>query len=197
METGFHLKHGRGEEGFTLVEILMAVAILIVLIALLIPNLTGGSDKRNAAIVMRTAEGIMSGLAKYKADIGAYPAALQSLWDKNAVDSSIADYWKGPYLDTPSKTNGSSPTQNVADQNIAGVTYEYKKVTSSGGGSGTCADSTAIGSNNSSGNDHTVKITAVPHETATVVRDKLGNKICLSDASGDTTDIYFIIEEAW
>lgn len=191
------LQCSMAEAGFTLVELLMVIAIIIVLLALILPTLQGSTDKRNAAAVMKSVENISSGLIRYKADLGVYPASLQPLWDKSVMLSNLTDYWKGPYMDTPSKTTGTSPAQDVADQFVAGVTYHYVKLTGSGGGTGNCANCTQVGANNPTGADHTVQVLAVPHDTAKAILDQMGNRICLSDANADTTDVYFIVEETW
>ncbi len=185
------------ESGFTLVELLMVISIIIVLLALILPTLQGSSDKRNAAAIMKTVENISSGLIRYKADLGSYPAALQLLWDKSVMPSTVTDYWKGPYMDTPSKTTGTAPAIDVADQFVAGVTYHYVKLTGSGGGTGNCANCTQVGANNPTGADHTVQVLSVPHDTAKAIKDQMGNRVCLSDGNADTTDIYFIVEETW
>jgi general secretion pathway protein G len=81
---------------FTLVEIMLVVAIIGVLAALVIPPISGRSEyARYIAAKTDINSGIKSALDHYDADMGTYPASLQDLLTspgKNAVR------WHGPYL---------------------------------------------------------------------------------------------------
>jgi general secretion pathway protein G len=81
---------------FTLVEIMLVVAILGILAALVIPRIAGKSEE---ARVTRTQAdikgGIKTALDEFEVDNGFYPANLQDLLQQ----PRNARNWHGPYLD--------------------------------------------------------------------------------------------------
>jgi general secretion pathway protein G len=82
---------------FTLVEIMLVVAIIGILAALIIPKIAGNSEHaREMAARSDINSGIKSALDHYNVDMGTYPASLQDLL---AAPSKNAVHWRGPYLD--------------------------------------------------------------------------------------------------
>jgi general secretion pathway protein G len=80
---------------FTLVEMLLVVAIIGILAALVIPKIIGRSEQ--ARITSANADvmgGIASALNIYEVDNGVFPGSLQDLIQK----PSDAKNWHGPYL---------------------------------------------------------------------------------------------------
>ena len=183
----------RDQRGFTLIELMVVLAIILVLIALLLPKLLGSSDKKNAASISRNVEKIISGLSLYRADVGKYSNTLAVLWDKNSVPSGDQPYWKGPYMDIPEKVDASG---NIQDANVSGVTYSFQVVTTTGG-SGSCANAGQIGINNTGGTDYTVKISNVPLEVAKILQQQYGQKICLDSTTNDPVNVYFPFDERY
>ena len=181
--------------GFTLIELLIVLGILMAMIAILLPKILTGNSKKDATAVMKQESDIASGLIQFKGDIGHYPPSLQHLWTQQASDEP---YWKGPYMDTPMLTNGTSPNENVQDQTVSGVTYSYLYVTSASGGSGSCATSTAITGNTGDTGASVVMATAVPHDIAVMIKSEEGNKVCdATPSSTTTTTLYFPFDEVW
>jgi general secretion pathway protein G len=93
---------------FTLVEIMLVVAILGILAALVIPRIAGKSEE---ARVTRTQAdirgGIKTALDEFEVDNGFYPSSLQDLlqqphnaknWHGPYLDSAPIDPWGNPYL---------------------------------------------------------------------------------------------------
>jgi general secretion pathway protein G len=100
MKTGIknnNIQKVKAASGFTLVEIMLVVAIIGVLAALVIPKISGDSQHaREVAVQADIRGGLKSALDHYNVDMGTYPASLQDLLTpprKNAVS------WRGPYLD--------------------------------------------------------------------------------------------------
>tara|TARA_R100000027_G_scaffold67028_3_gene64322 strand:- start:42641 stop:43096 length:456 start_codon:yes stop_codon:yes gene_type:complete len=85
--------------GFTLLEVLMAIALLALLVGVVLTNvegLFGGGQQKVAKIFIdQTAR---TGLATFRMDTGHYPAAGQGL-EALSQKPSGEDDWKGPYLD--------------------------------------------------------------------------------------------------
>jgi prepilin-type N-terminal cleavage/methylation domain-containing protein len=185
-------KTRKGQEGFTLIELLVSLAIIAVLVAIVLTVIGGSANKKNATAISREAQSIISGQGLYKSDLGSYPSALNTLWDRNAVPVSFQPYWKGPYY-MPSKTTNDG---NIADQRVAGVEYRYTRITTSGG-TGSCSNASQIGITNTGGIDHTLRVSNVPLEVARIISDNFGLKACVDSTTDDPVNVYFVIEELW
>jgi len=84
--------------GFTLVEMLLVVAIIGILAALVIPKIAGTSEhSREVAAYTDIHSGIKAALDHFEIDNGYYPKSLNDL----IVAPSDAKHWAGPYFDPP------------------------------------------------------------------------------------------------
>jgi general secretion pathway protein G len=89
--------------GFTLIELMVVMVILVLLAALVLPNVIGRTDeaRRTSTIVqMRT---IMTAIDQYRIDnAGLVPTTEQGLMAlvKEPSSSPKPKRWKGPYLDS-------------------------------------------------------------------------------------------------
>jgi general secretion pathway protein G len=82
--------------GFTLVEMLLVVAIIGTLAALVIPKIAGTSEhSKEVAAVADIKGGIKTALDRYEIDNNTYPRSLNDL----VQAPSDAKHWNGPYLD--------------------------------------------------------------------------------------------------
>lgn len=87
----------RGEQGFTLVELLVVMVILVLLASVVGPRVLGylGSSRAKTAKVQ--IEALSTSLELYKLDNGNYPSSsdgLKALVERPSGSSS----WSGPYL---------------------------------------------------------------------------------------------------
>ncbi len=83
---------------FTLVEIMLVVAIIGILAALVIPKIAGKSEQaRETAAMADIKGGIKSALDQYDVDMGTYPSSLQDLINPPHNSRN----WHGPYFDPP------------------------------------------------------------------------------------------------
>src|SRR5476649_193167 len=83
-------------QGFTLVEMLLVVAIIGILAALVIPKIAGtGEHSRIVAAGADIKGGIKTAIDRYEIDNGYYPRNFNDL----VQQPSDAKHWAGPYLD--------------------------------------------------------------------------------------------------
>lgn len=86
--------------GFTLLEIMIALAILALLVGLAVTNLGntfGGAQVSTAHLFVN--ESIKLPLTSYRIQMGDYPSTAEGLRALIAAPASKADQWHGPYLD--------------------------------------------------------------------------------------------------
>jgi len=89
--------------GFTLVEILLVVAIIGILAAALIFAVGGAPEKAKKDSTAILIEQVSGALDRYKLDIGEYPGdqdgGLNALTKKPSfTDEKLAEKWAGPYI---------------------------------------------------------------------------------------------------
>jgi len=89
--------------GFTLVEILLVIAIIGIVAGAMILTLTGRQEKATADSAKVLIENVCTALDLYKLDIGHYPSeeegGLDALTKKPAfTDEKLAEKWTAAYL---------------------------------------------------------------------------------------------------
>jgi general secretion pathway protein G len=88
-----------GRQGFTLMEVLLVLAILVILGSLVVANFSGifASSKIKAAQAQISA--LEQQIDIYQLDVGAYPSTQQGLQALRVAPPDIADpsKWLGPY----------------------------------------------------------------------------------------------------
>lgn len=110
----------QGEAGFTLVELLVMLAILAMLAALVGPRVVGylGSSKAQTAKIQ--IESLSAALQLYRVDNGRYPTTSEGL--RALVERpASAPSWNGPYL-----------TKREVPRDPWGRDYAYRAPTESG-----------------------------------------------------------------
>jgi general secretion pathway protein G len=90
--TAFHER----ESGFTLVELLVVLAILGLLVGLVGPAMMRQLGSAKHRIADQSVERLAGILDLYRLDIGAYPTTEQGLTALNSRPASVAG-WNGPY----------------------------------------------------------------------------------------------------
>ncbi len=91
----------RNDKGFTLIEILLVVTIILILAAMVIPNLAGrGEQARKATAKADIISNLSTALDLYELDNGSYPTTeqgLDALVHKPTANPAPTN-WNGPYL---------------------------------------------------------------------------------------------------
>ena len=128
--------------GFTLLELLVVLAILGVIVALVSPRVIGyfGRAKSDAARVQ--IESLATALQYYRLDVGRYPSGQEGLPALVAAPKGVAR-WRGPYLDArgvPDDPWGRPYGYRLPPQH--GLDYDLYTLGSDGaeGGEGEAAD---------------------------------------------------------
>lgn len=91
------------EEGFTLLEILVVVAIIGVLASFVAPAVMSRIGDARQVAARSQLEMIATALETYRLDVGRYPTTaqgLEALWKKPTLPP-VPDNWRGPYLTKP------------------------------------------------------------------------------------------------
>ncbi len=86
------------ENGFTLIELIIVLAIIGVILALVAPRLIEQFDKSKAVAAQAQLKSIESAMASMRIDIGRYPTDAEGLRLLQQPSADIADRWQGPYL---------------------------------------------------------------------------------------------------
>ncbi|KIX85446.1 type II secretion system major pseudopilin GspG [Vermiphilus pyriformis] len=89
---------GSTRPGFSLAEILIAVAIMAILSAIAIPTFLSYQNRARKTNASATVQAIKTAIQSYNTDTGAWPTTLTDLVRKPA-DEKAARRWQGPYLE--------------------------------------------------------------------------------------------------
>ena len=112
-------KNARG--GFTLIEVLLVVAILGILAAIVVVNVSGRREEAMIQATRASISGVCAALSLYEVDTGKYPSSLQAL-----VQKTDEPNWHGPYV------NGGVPVDTWGTPLGYTKTENSYKVTSAG-----------------------------------------------------------------
>ncbi|MGB2822209.1 MAG: type II secretion system major pseudopilin GspG [Phycisphaerae bacterium] len=120
------MKAKRGRRGFTLIEVLLVIAIIGVLAGVFIFAIGGTQERANKDAARLLVKQVCGALERYKLHIGHYPTeeeggldALRKEPDFN--DDAMAEKWSGPYLETEptdawSNTLNYTPTEPGSEE---------------------------------------------------------------------------------
>ena len=111
---GFALRRGGRARGFTLIEIMVVVAILGILAALIVPKVIGRSDEARVVAARQDIGTLMQALKLYRLDNQRYPSTEQGLAALLAKPSAapLPANWKtGGYLDRLPRDPWGNPYQ--------------------------------------------------------------------------------------
>jgi general secretion pathway protein G len=116
--TFFPRRSRRRPPGFTLLEILVVLAIMGLLVGLVVTNVDkvlGRSSEDIAKVFVSSS--LKTPLVRYRIDLGDYPSTNEGLAALITAPGNATDRWRGPYLDV---TGGKLPVDPW------GQPYEYR-----------------------------------------------------------------------
>lgn len=93
-------------KGFTLVELLVVLAIIATLLSLAAPRYTGSVDKAKEAVLRENLATLRGSIDKFYGDTGKYPAALEDLITQRYLRRIPID----PVTDSPTTWIVVAPT---------------------------------------------------------------------------------------
>ena len=114
----------QSERGFSLVELLVVLAIMAIIAALVAPRLFNQVDRSRQTAAETQIRSIISALDTMRLDIGRYPTAEEglSLLVERPSDEATAQNWFGPYLDeaVPADPWGAGYVYEPASRDASG-----------------------------------------------------------------------------
>ena len=95
----------RMNRGFTILELLIVIGIMVALGGIVAINLMGQSDKADIQITKVSIQTLEQGLDGFKIDMKRLPTedeGIAVLWNKDMLeDEDTASKWSGPYIKEP------------------------------------------------------------------------------------------------
>lgn len=105
-----HRRNIRRGRGFTLIEVLLVMAILGVIAGMVVPRLLGRQTHANADATRLTIKGLEQAVKLYALDHhGEFPTTAQGIDALLTAPSGASVNWRGPYLDAPPKDAWGRP----------------------------------------------------------------------------------------
>jgi len=86
------------QRGFTLVELLLVLAILAILAGIVLPKMAGRTEQAKISAAKTDIASFKTALGMFEVDTGDYPKGRSGLNDL-MVKPRDAQNWRGPYLD--------------------------------------------------------------------------------------------------
>ena len=109
--------------GFSFIEIVFAVAIVGVMLAVLVPNVVGRFNQSRIDATKASLRAVKSAIDMFNADTSTYPNELNDLVER-PTDERIAAKWASPYLEKLSRDSWDNELQYERTSQGAEHPYE-------------------------------------------------------------------------
>jgi general secretion pathway protein G len=97
MQKSRSFQRHQARTGFTLMEVLLVLVILVVLGAIVVPMFTGIGESANKKAAKAQVTLLEHAIENYKFEVKQFPGSLEDLMEK-PTDEKLAKNWSGPYL---------------------------------------------------------------------------------------------------
>ncbi len=134
----------RGEEGLTLVEMIVVLAIIALVAALIVPNVIGRPDEARVTVANTDIRTISAALKMYRLDNGDYPSSqqgLEALVERPSTPPVPANWSSDGYLGDVPVDPWGNPYAYTSD----GGSFELKSLGKDGQPGGTELDADLTG----------------------------------------------------
>ena len=84
--------------GFTLIEVLLVLIILVIIGSLAVQVFTGTQDKASINAAKSNLSLVRGAIDRYRLDMNKYPTKLADLWEKPS-DTAAAEKWGSEYME--------------------------------------------------------------------------------------------------
>ena len=91
-------RRARRAGGFTLIEVLLVLIILVIIGSLAVNVFTGTQDKASINAAKSNVSLLRGAIDRYRLDMNKYPTKLADLWEQPS-DTTASDKWGGPYME--------------------------------------------------------------------------------------------------
>ncbi|MFA5689175.1 MAG: type II secretion system major pseudopilin GspG [Kiritimatiellales bacterium] len=91
-------KRKRSNAGFTLVELLVVLVILMIIGTIAVQNFSGEEDKAKVKATRTSFTALENALERFRLDIGRYPSPEEGLGALYDCPDGLEDRWAGKYL---------------------------------------------------------------------------------------------------
>ena len=114
--------HSSRRSGFTLIELMIVLALIATLLTIALPRYFGSLDRSKEAALKQTLAATRDAIDKFFADNGKYPESLPELVDKRYLRSLPVD----PITESTTTWTIVSTPETVARNEIKGEVYDLK-----------------------------------------------------------------------
>lgn len=87
------------QEGFSLIEIVVALAIMAFIAAIVAPGVLKYLERGKVAKAQGTVQSLKLAITQFNIDAGSFPQTLKDL-ERRPTDERLKKNWKGPYVDS-------------------------------------------------------------------------------------------------
>jgi len=102
------MRPGRIRRAFTLIELLIVIAILLAILGLVVVNLLPARAAADADLTRVQIGSMVEAMRRFNLDMGRYPLeeeGVRVLWTNADLDDDDRARWRGPYLVNPVPTD--------------------------------------------------------------------------------------------
>ncbi len=151
------------EAGFTLIEVIVVVAVLTLLAGIIVPMVSSVQEDAKVAKILSVTDAIKKACERHYADTGYLATELSNSTATSNHELSITQSttgWKGPYLDHP---------LTLADNPFGGTVLVYESFSSGSVNPGGGFDLMASSSDTVTGAGQYVQFGSIPEDVAKAV----------------------------